>query len=69
MTSFLTQFLGSGTGQYLADQYGNPWLCRGDSLWGLAVNAGVNGGATTWESDIALYMSTRASQGFNAVNY
>jgi Protein of unknown function (DUF4038)/Putative collagen-binding domain of a collagenase len=65
--AFLTQVLGSGTGKYLADQFGQPWLCRGDSLWALVNNAGYAGGATTWQSDITLYFSTRAAQGYNAV--
>ena len=47
------------------DQFGRAFMPRGDSIWGLGVNAGINGGATTWQSDIDLYMSTRASQGFN----
>ena len=34
---------------------------------GFAADAGVLGGATTWQSDIDLYMSTRAAQGFNSV--
>jgi hypothetical protein len=63
---FAAAIAGSGAGQYLADQHGDPWLCRGDSVWGLVLNAGVNGGDTTWESDIALYFAVRAGQGFNA---
>lgn len=63
---FLTGVAGTGTGQYLTDQYGQPYLVRGDSIWGLITNAGINGGATTWQSDIDWYMTTRAAQGFNS---
>lgn len=64
---FLTSIAGSGTGQYFADQFGSPFMVRGDSMWGLITNAGYAGGATTYQTDIDLYMSTRASQGFNTV--
>jgi hypothetical protein len=63
---FWTGIAGAGQTQYFTDENGDLYLPRGDSIWGLAVNAGVNGGATTYQSDIDLYMSTRASQGFNA---
>ena len=65
MTSFLTQINGSGTGQYFADASGSPWMLKGDSVWGLIDNAGQNGGATTYQTDITNYCSTRSGQGFN----
>jgi Protein of unknown function (DUF4038) len=64
---YLTQVLGSGTGLYLADQNGRPWLACGDFCWALITNAGQNGGATTWQSDMAGYLSVRASQGYNLI--
>jgi hypothetical protein len=63
---FITSVAGSGAQQYFTDQFNAPIIMRGDSIWGLAINAGVNGGGTTWQSDIDLYFSTRARQGFNA---
>ena len=62
---FLTSVAGSGTAQYLADQYGAPYLLRWDSIWGLIVNAGNSGDPTTWQSDMDNYCSIRAGQGFN----
>lgn len=62
---FLTAIAGTGTGQYPVDQYGQPWMFRGDFCWALITNAGQDGGSTTWESDLTDYLSTRSSQGFN----
>jgi hypothetical protein len=64
---FLTGKAGSGTGSYLTDENGNPYLLRGDTVWALPVMAGSAGGAVTWQSDIDNYCATRASQGFNAL--
>jgi len=57
---------GSGAGQYFTDGASNPIMVRGDTVWALSTNAGQNGGATTYQTDIDNYCSTRASQGFNA---
>jgi len=62
---FLTQVLGSGSGQYFADQFGRPYMVKWDSLWGLIANAGNSGGATTYQSDMDGYCAARAAQGFN----
>jgi len=63
---FITGTAGSGTGQYFTDGSSNPIMVRADTVWALPVNAGAAGGAVTWQNDIDNYMSTRASQGFNA---
>lgn len=65
--AFLTSVAGTGAGQYLADQYGAPYLLRWEAVWALVVNAGNSGGATTWESDITNYCATRAAQGWNGL--
>ena len=66
MTSFFTQVLGSGTGQYPADAAGNPWMFRGDFCWSLITNSGQGGaGGGTYQQDMTNYLSTRWSQGFN----
>ncbi len=65
MPSFLTSIAGSGSGQYFADQYGQPYMVRWDTVWCLIVNAGNSGGATTYQSDMAGYCSLRSSLGFN----
>jgi len=65
MASFITQIKGSGTGQYWADQSGNPIMMKSDTPWALAYNAGIAGGSTTVASDITNYCSTRSGQGFN----
>lgn len=66
MTSFFTQVLGSGTGQYPADASGNPWMFRGDFCWSLIQNSGQGGaGGGTYEQDMTNYLSTRWGQGFN----
>jgi hypothetical protein len=58
---------GTGTAQYFTDGSGNPVLFRGDTAWGLLLQAGAAGGAVTWQTDIDNYTSIRAAQGFNAV--
>ena len=65
MSSFLTAVAGTGTGSYLTDQAGQPYMLRGEQVWGIITMAGQNGGATTYQTDIDNYTSTRASQGFN----
>src|SRR4249920_3614510 len=64
---FLTGKAGSGTGSYLTDENGRPYLLRGDTIWALPSMAGSAGGAVTWQSDIDNYCATRAVQGFNAL--
>ena len=64
--AFLTSIAGTGTGQYFADQYGQPWMMRSDSVWGLIAQAGSAGGAVTWQSDIDNYTSARSAEGFTA---
>jgi len=64
---YLTGIAGSGTGQYLTDETGAPYLLRGDTIWGLPIMAGSAGGSATWQSDIDTYCATRAAQGFNAM--
>jgi len=62
----LSQILGTGTGQYFADQSGKPILYMQDVPWGLIGNAGrYNGG--NWQADIDAYMSARGSQGFTTI--
>ncbi len=66
MSSFFTQVLGSGTGQYPADASGNPWMFRGDFCWSLIQNSGQGGaGGGTYQQDMTNYLSTRWGQGFN----
>lgn len=66
MSSFFTQILGSGTGQYPADASNNPWMFRGDFCWGLVTNSGQGGsGGGTYQQDMSSYLSTRWTQGFN----
>lgn len=62
---FITGTAGAGTGQYFTDGNGQPILFRGDTCWGLILQAGASGGAATWQSDIDGYLTARASQGFN----
>ena len=62
---FLTSIAGSGTGQYFADESGNPYLIHWDSVWGIITQAGSAGGAVTWQSDMDNYCSARAAEGFN----
>ena len=63
----ITQILGSGTGQYWADQYGNPRPAFGDTCWPLIYMTGSNGGATTWQSDITNLLAIRAAQGYTSI--
>ena len=67
MSSFITQILGSGTGQYWGDQNGNPVMMKSDTPWALAYNGGNSGGATTYQTDITAYCSARSGQGFNCL--
>jgi hypothetical protein len=62
---FLTSTAGSGQALYFADQSGAPYLLRWDTAWAVITNAGQNGGATTFQSDMDAYTATRAAQGFN----
>jgi hypothetical protein len=62
---FLTQILGSGQALYPADQYGNPYMLRWDTIWALIVNAGNSGGATTYQTDMDGYTAARSAEGFN----
>ena len=66
MTSFLTQILGSGTAKYFADASGNPFMVKGEMVWGLLSNAGITSGHTV-DQDITDYFSTRQGQGYNTV--
>ena len=62
---YLTSVAGSGTGQYYADQYGQPYMIRWDTMWNIIPNAGNSGGATTWQSDMDAFCAIRSGQGFN----
>ena len=64
-TPFVAGTAGSGTGQYFIDANSNPIMVRGDSAWVLITNAGITSGSTV-HSDITGYLSTRATQGYNA---
>jgi hypothetical protein len=64
--AYITGIGGSGTAQYFTDENGNAVPFKCDTAWALIMNAGNAGGAVTWQSDIDNYVSTRASQGFNA---
>jgi hypothetical protein len=65
MAAFLTSIQGSGQALYFADQNGDPYQIRWDTVWALLVNAGNSGGATTYQTDIDNYTAARAGQGFN----
>jgi hypothetical protein len=64
---FLTSIAGSGTGQYVADENGTPWLLRGDTVWSLICLAGQAGGGGTWQYEMDTYVTTRAGQGYNTL--
>lgn len=49
-----------GSGRYILDQYGQPWLMVGDSSWNLVLNVS--------SSDANFLLQTRAGQGFNSNN-
>jgi hypothetical protein len=66
---FITAVDGTGTASHFVDQYGDPILIRGDTVWALPFNAGRWGGGTTWQSDIDNYIAARAAQGYNVVYY
>ena len=51
----------SSSGAYLVDATGNPWLMVGDSAQNLMGNLP--------HADAQLYLSTRGSQGFNAIQF
>lgn len=62
----ITGITGTGTGQYFVDQQSQPIMLKGDTVWGLLMNAGVTAG-TTWQQDLDNYVARRSGQGFNAV--
>lgn len=67
MTSYITGLSGSGASGYWTDQNGQPRPAFGDTAWPVIYMAGVNGGASTWQSDIDSYVSIRSAQGYTAV--
>ena len=61
----ITQILGTGTGSYFADQYGQPRFLLGENPWALIPNAGRWGG--TYQTDIDGYCNNRGGQGYTAI--
>src|SRR5689334_917479 len=56
---------GGGTG-WFADQYGHPVLVIGDEPWGLVGGAG-RWSSGNWQGEISAYLTSRAAQGYNAL--
>ena len=54
-----------GTNLCLLDSSGDPILLRGDTNWALPFNAGAY--THTYQEDIDHYVSTRSSEGYNAI--
>ncbi len=59
VTSYVLPLKASANGRYLIDQNGRAFLLMGDAAHSLVTNVS--------SSDTNLYMSTRAGQGFNAI--
>lgn len=62
----------STDGRYLVDDVGNGVAPQFDTIWPMVQQAGNtarNGGSATWDQDIDFWVSTRASQGWNALKY
>lgn len=63
----------SANNRYLLDQYGDPILVKGDTIWSMPVSAGSVGyptftaGTRTWQEDMDWYASNRQAQGYNMV--
>jgi hypothetical protein len=64
VTSYITGLSGSGASGYFTDNNGRPKLAFIDAVWPIVYRAGAAGGANTYQTDIATWISTRASQGY-----
>jgi hypothetical protein len=62
----------SADGRSLIDQNGQPIIPLFDTIWPMIQQAGNtarNGGSATWDQDIDFWVTTRASQGWNALKF
>jgi Protein of unknown function (DUF4038)/Putative collagen-binding domain of a collagenase len=65
VTSYITGLAGGGTG-YFTDAAGHPVLVIGDEPWGLVAGAG-RWSSGDWQGEISAYLTSRAAQGYNAL--
>lgn len=65
--AFITGMSGSTSADYFQDQLARPTWMFCDAVWTIVYSAGRVGGANTYQTDMTTWLSTRAAQGYTAL--